>query len=301
MKQISDYSIPVHLLALTSLGGVSARTFDVLIKQFGSTKAMLEAKADALMQVGGMTDAIARKVTGAVKLLPKAEELATLLEERDISLVTYFDAAYGELLRELNDPPALLLVRGNMPDPQKKSVTLIGTHNATAPGIELTTTVAQAFGEAGVQVISTLRGGIDGAAHLGVRAADGTSFAVLDAGFDEIGGTDEMPLAIDIVTNGGVITEYLPDHKATDSTLKASNRLLVGLAQAVVVTELYTDSKHTLDLVDFCQMIGKLLFVIVDPDIGALSDEPALGKAIECGAIPIEGLDKIDDIIRSLV
>lgn len=114
-------------------------------------------------------------------------------------------------------------------------------------------------------------------------------------------GTDEMPLAIDIVTTGGVISEYLPDQPATDATVKASNRLLVGLAQAVVVTELYTDSRHTLDLVEFCRMIGKMLFVVIDPEFGALADEPSLAKAIECGAIPIEGLSKLDDIIRSLV
>lgn len=301
MTQISEYPKMVHLLALYSLAGVSARTFDVLIKHFGSTESILQAKRPELMAIGGMTDAIAKRVIGAGKQLAKAQDLATKLQERDIAVVTYFDPEYGDLLRELNDPPALLFTRGHMPEPNRKSVTLIGTHRATAPGIELTTAVAQTFGEADVQVISSLRGGIDGAAHLGARAAGGTSFAVLDSGFDEIGGTDEMPLAIDVAASGGVISEYLPDKKQTDTTLKASNRLLVGLGQAVVVTELYTDSRHTLDLVEFCRMIGKMLFVVIDPAFGALSDEPALGKAIECGAIPIEGLDRVNDIIRSLV
>ena len=39
----------------------------------------------------------------------------------------------------------------------------------------------------------------------------------------------------------------------------------------------------------------------VDPDLGALSDEYALGLALENGAIPIEGYDSIDGIVRSLV
>lgn len=188
MKQITDYSIAIHLLALNTLSGISPRTFDVLIKHFGSTEAILGAKRPDIMAIDGMTDALATKVTGAAKKLTKAKDLATMLEERDIRVVTCFDPSYGELLRELNDPPALLFVRGTMPDPNKKAVTLIGAREATAPGIELTTTVAQTFGEAGVQVISSLRGGIDGAAHLGARAANGISFAVIDSGFDEIGG-----------------------------------------------------------------------------------------------------------------
>jgi hypothetical protein len=68
-----------------------------------------------------------------------------------------------------------------------------------------------------------------------------------------------------------------------------------------VVTEFYHTSRQTLDLLNFCQMIGKLAFLLVDPDKGAFADEESLTKALEYGVIPLEGYDKVHDIIRSLV
>jgi DNA processing protein len=301
MPHPSEYSAQIHLLALCALGGIEPRAVDLLLRYFGSAEAVLTADTAALMHIDSITEALTAKVKAAARKLPKAADLARLLAEREINLVTMFESAYGTLLRELNDPPPLLFVRGRMPDPDKKSVTLVGASDATSDGIEITTRVAQQFGQAGVQVISSLRGGIDGAAHLGTKAANGVSFAVLDAGVDDIADKDLMPLAIDIVESGGVITEYLPEKQPSTSTMEASNRLLVGLGQAVVITELYASSTHTLDLLSFCRMIGKLTFFIIDPALGALADETSLARAIECGAVPIEGFNHIDDIVRSLV
>jgi hypothetical protein len=40
---------------------------------------------------------------------------------------------------------------------------------------------------------------------------------------------------------------------------------------------------------------------MIDPKNGALSDESSLSEAVRYGALPMVGLDKIDDIIKSLV
>ena len=301
MTHPSDFPISIHLLALCSLGKIQPRAIDVLLRHFGTTEAVLTANTATLTHIDGVSDKLAAKVVAAAGKLKKAADLAQLLAEREIRIVTLFDPDYGTLLRELNDPPPILFARGRMPDPEQKSVTLVGAQAATSDGIEITTKIAQHFGSAGVQVISSLRGGIDGAAHLGARAANGTSYAIIDSGFDSLADHDTMPLAIDIVQNGGVISEYLPDQEPGPATTEASNRLLVGISQAVVVTELYASSTHTLDLLSFCQMIGKMAFIILDPELGALADESSLEKALGFGAIPIEGYGHIDDIIRSLV
>ncbi|MBD3402766.1 hypothetical protein GF420_07710 [candidate division GN15 bacterium] len=301
MTNVSDYPQQTHLVALCTLSGVSPRLFDLLFARYGETEKILKANKASLLKIDGMSSAQAGRITSAKDRLEDARRLLTRLEERDITVVTFFDRNYGELLSELNDPPPILFVRGSMPDRNEKSVTLIGTESATAPGIELTTELARRFGQAGVQVISSLRGGIDAAAHLGARAGGGTSYAVIDTGFDRLSDEKTMPLAIDIVEHGGVISEYAPDHKATQDTLEQSNRLLVGLSQAVVVTEVYGDSDKTLDLLSFCRMIGKMAFMMVDPDQGAFADEKSLQKALEYGALPMKGLEHTEDIIRSLV
>ncbi|MCB2231600.1 DNA-processing protein DprA [bacterium] len=301
MPTITDYSPQVHLVALCTLGGVNPRLFELLFARFGDTERILKAPASALEAIGGINKPQIKRILSARDHLEDAQRFVNRLEERDIKIISFFDESYGELLTELNDPPPVLYVRGSMPDRTQKAVTIVGSRNATAGGIELTTNLAKLFGEAGVQVISSLRGGADAAAHLGARSGGGRSFAVIDTGFDQLNDAAAMALAIDIVEKGGVISEYAPEQASTSETLEASNRLLVGLSQAVVVTEMYKDSDATLDVVAFCRMIGKIVFLMVDPGAGVLSDETALHKAVKNGAIPLKGLGKTDDIIRSLV
>lgn len=301
MNAVTDYSPQVHLVALCTLGGVTPRLFELLFARFGDTERILKADTAALNAIGTISAPQVKRIASARERLEDAQRFLNRLSEREIKVISFFDESYGELLTELNDPPPVLYVRGVMPNRNQKSVTVIGTRNATAEGIELTTSVARKFGEADVQVISSLRGGIDAAAHLGARAGGGRSFAVIDTGFDQLADPEVMPLAIDIVANGGVISEYAPEQVSTNETLEQSNRLLVGMSQAVVVTEAYGDSVATMDLLSFCRMIGKIVFLVTDPIRGTMTDERSLEKALEFGAIPVRGLDKIDDIVRTLV
>jgi DNA processing protein len=129
----------------------------------------------------------------------------------------------------------------------------------------------------------------------------GVSFAVLDCGLDELKPEEQARLAIDITHEGGLVSEYSPETAPSSDNYKALNRIIVGLSQAVVVTEIYKDSEHTLDLLKCCNQVGKLSFVIIDPRHGALADEASLNQAVSYGALPMVGLDKIDDIITALV
>lgn len=301
MTRVEDYNTATQVLALCRFSGVRPRLFEALINHFGNLKEILKADSGSLMAINGMTTETAGKITGTSANLNKADEFYAGLKARDIVVKTRFDHDFPRLLFELNDPPPLLYLRGKMPDDIKKTVTLAGAENATNEGIEMTVKLAGVFADVGVQIIASLSKGIDAAAHLGAKGAGGTSFSVLDSGFDHIHPSEHMPLAIDIAQTGGVISEYPPDQVCTDESFKSSNRILAALAQAVVVTEIYKDSTRTLDLLSCCNQIGKLAFIMIDPELGALADEESLHEAVSNGAISLVGLDKADDIIKTLV
>ena len=301
MIDISQYSDAVRLLALTHFCGVTPRMYDALLRRFGTVEALFGLDRSLLLSIDGLTAGQADLLEQAEKKLEPAALLAQQLSDRDIRLLTQFEPEYGHLLTELNDPPPLLYVRGRFLAPEVKSVAVVGSSRPGSDGIALTSELVRELIERGVQVVSTLRGGIDSAVHLTAAANNGRSFAVLDCGVDKVEPKEGMPVAIDIVRDGGVISEYHPDMSGKDVPVNEANRLVIGMAQAVIVTEMYSDSSQTLDLVQACREIGKLLFFMINPDIGALADEASLSRAIECGAIPIDGLDKIDDIVRSLV
>jgi DNA processing protein len=301
MTQKRDTNTIVHILALCLFSGVQPRLLEVLLREYRSIDNIFKADAGSLMGIGGMTAEIANRVADAKSKVSKAEQYYEELTQRDIDLVSRFDSDYPERLFELNDPPALLFFRGSLPAEDGKLVALAGSEKATNQGIELTVELARRFAEAGVQIVSSLSRGIDSASHLGAQAGNGRSFSVLHSGLDNIYPDDNRPLAIDIVKDGGLLSEYLPEVKYSSDNYTASNRLIAALSQAVVVTEFYNDSLDTMDLLKCCGQIGKLAFVMIDPRHGALTDKDSLNSAVTHGAIPMVGLDKIDDIIQSLV
>ncbi len=289
------------LLALIKFADIGPRQISALLQRYGDPGNILHADRTSLSAIEGVTPELVERIKGSDAFLEDAARYRTDLKQRDIAIHTRLDNDFPPLLFELNDPPLLLYIRGRLPDRTKKSVAIVGAEEATNQGIDLTVTTARRSAEAGVEVVSSLRRGIDAAAHIGAKAGGGVSFAVVSGGFDHIDLTEQMPLAIDIARTGGVISEYSPDAEPDADTYRACNRVLIALAQAVVITELYKDSLTTLDLLSFCNETGKLTFILIDPSTGALADKESLSEAVRCGAIPMVGLDKIDDILDALV
>lgn len=296
-----DYDSSIITLALVRFASVNPRVFDILLRHFGSVEEIIMAESSDLLQIDGLDHEMAEKISGADQKLQNAADFKKELSQREINVTTRFDESYPAGLLEINDPPPLFYSRGRIPQLDKKIVAITGAAEATQEGLALTTRLAADLIGSDVQVISSLTPGNDSAVHLGAKGAGGSSFAVLDCGFDNIAGEAEIPLAIDIVQTGGVISEYAPDESFSDSNFEESNRLIAGMAQAVVVTEFYQESKRTLDILEYCNQIGKLSFILIEPSHGALSDESSLAKAVEWGAIPMSGMDKIEQIIKALV
>ncbi len=301
MAETANPSTATQVLALLRYGGVTPRVFDALLQHFGDPAGIYGASAEAIRKHSGVSAALAKRIASAAKHIGETEQYVTGLSHRGIAVLTRFDDNYGHLLFELNDPPPLLYVRGALPLAQEKSVTLVGSRNASADGIAFTTRLAQQFAQAGVQIVSSLDGGNDSAAHLGAKRVGGKSFALIGTGFDDLDPQTQVPLAIDIAQTGGVISEFAPDSVRPPEAMEVLDRLLVGISQATVITELYQDSRREHDLLQFCNQIGKMAFVVIDDAVGPLADKESLAHATECGAILLHGSQQVGDIARSLV
>lgn len=301
MSEYSAYSTTVKLLALSRYGEVGPRLMEALLREFYDLDAILSADQKALTHISGLTPAMAARIVASRTRLNDAGAYADELRGRDIGVTSRFDDQYPHRLFELNDPPLMLYFRGRLLSPDQKAVAIVGSDEATADGIEMASRLSRLFSEAGVLVLASLEGGIAAAAHLAAKSVGRPSFALIDSGFDALNGTEKLALAIDIAMTGGVLSEYPPETAASDETMAQSNRLLVGLANAVVFTELYTNSRRALDLLEFCNQIGKLTFFFTDPKAGVLADPHSLRIALANGAIPMSGFQSTQDIIRSLV
>lgn len=154
--------------------------------------------------------------------------------------LTRLDPAYPVRLRTLKRPPDPLWVDGELPDPDRPTVGIVGTRRLTPYGGRVAAELAATFGRAGAVVVSGLAQGIDSKAHAGALEAGGVTVAVLGEGLAWLAEHGPLPrraLAGKIRERGAVVSEYAPEHAAGEWTFPRRNYTLAALCDALVVVE----------------------------------------------------------------
>jgi DNA processing protein len=156
-----------------------------------------------------------------------------------LAVVTLDDVAYPARLRAVEMPPPVLFVRGSVASlAATHAVAVVGTRRATDRGRLTAAWISSGLVRAGAAVVSGLAVGIDGAAHAAAVGEGGVTVAVLGSGHARLFPRAHERLADAIVEGGGaVVSEYPPETVASRGTFPRRNRVVSGLADAVVVVE----------------------------------------------------------------
>jgi DNA processing protein len=171
------------------------------------------------------------------ELLRLAEHDQRVLAERGITALHINDRHYPAQLREIFDPPYMLYLRGTLPAPSTPLVAIVGTREPTAPASLSARRLGRELAEAGIPVVSGLARGIDVAAHQGALGA-GVTGAVLACGADAVYPKGHRRVAARIIETGGfLVSEYPPGVAPLKYHFPARNRIISGLARAVVVVQ----------------------------------------------------------------
>ncbi len=179
-----------------------------------------------------------------------------------INTTTPEKQAFTKVLINLAEKPKALYYIGKLPESWSAAVAIVGTRRPTNYGKEVTYKLANDLAQKGVVIISGLALGIDGIAHQAALDAGGTTLAVLASGVDNVTPRSHIGLAKKIIEAGGaIISEYEPSSEARDFQFLARNRIVSGLADAVIVTEAASRS-GTLATVSHALSQGKEVFVV---------------------------------------
>ncbi len=142
---------------------------------------------------------------------------------------------FPSLLLETADPPLGLFARGRLgPGPR---VAVVGSRRATAYGRQVARLLGSELARSGVVVVSGMARGVDAAAHEGALEGGGATWAVWGTGPDRIYPPEHGRLAESIADRGALLTEYPPGTPPRRHHFPERNRLLAGVAHAVVVVE----------------------------------------------------------------
>ncbi|HCT89761.1 MAG TPA: DNA-protecting protein DprA [Lachnospiraceae bacterium] len=160
------------------------------------------------------------------------------MEEKNYVAISHRDPVFPEKLRQAGPRPDLVYVKGDLPDPARPSVAIVGARLCSAYGRQQASRFGAVLASHGVQIISGLARGIDAWAHEGALGVAGSRvFGVLGCGIDVVYPRQNGPLYRRVEENGGLVSEYPPGYAPLPRNFPLRNRLISALADLVLVIE----------------------------------------------------------------
>jgi DNA processing protein len=282
-------------LALKEQGQVGPKLFQQLLMVYGHPEHIFDNSADDIASMVNINVDRAEKIVGSQDWLDEARALITHMESLNISVVGYLEDDYPEHLRHIPDPPLAIYMKGDKELLNHGGVAIVGTTAADQEGIRAAVDFARGFTDKGKTIISGLALGIDSAGHLGALKNNGKTIAVLGCGHLNIYPEENESLAGLIADTGAVISEFDIHAKAIAGRLVSRNRLIAGLAEAVLIVQVGHKRRGELYAGQAAIDQGKPVF-IYDPH-DKYADEELLNNLV----IKIKSLEQIDEILRYIL
>jgi DNA processing protein len=216
--------------------------------------------------------------TDAIRAMAERDEKISRM--RLINIVPWGSRAYPPLLREIYDPPPLLFFRGQLPNPEKPLLAIVGTRRPSPQAGAQAFGIAKDLGRRGLSVVSGLALGIDAMAHRGNIEGGAPTFAILGSGADEVYPSVNRALAKRVLETGGaLISEYPPGTGPRKWNFPARNRIISGLARSVLIVEA-PERSGALITAGFALEQGKELWAASAGLVAANSEGPSFTRAL---------------------
>lgn len=226
-----------HLNALNKITGLGPKSMQKLLAFFGSAKSAWNASLSDLLQ-SRIGESLAQKIIEERAKINPDSEMARL-EKEDIKILTLEDPAYPPLLKEINNPPYLLYIRGEINFEDAPMISIVGSRKYTEYGLSVAQKFARELSQAGFIIVSGMALGIDAIAHQAALEAGGKTVAVLGSSVDDknIFPRNNFNLAQDIIRQGALVSDYPVETSAGIGTFPARNRIIAGLSLGTLVIE----------------------------------------------------------------
>lgn len=245
---------------LSNIEGIGGKTIELLLDYFKQPEYIYKAKKSDFK----MLERIREKQIEA--LLCSRDETRIKkeyeqLEKSQIKFLTWEDAAYPEKLKCIYNPPYSLFWKGQLPKEERITIAIVGARNCSEYGRELAQYFARELSDAGIQVVSGLASGIDGAAHRGASKGNTPTFAILGTGVDICYPREHFSLYMELQRQGGIISEYGMGVGAKAFHFPMRNRIISGLSDGILVVEA-KEKSGSLITADLGLEQGKDIFAI---------------------------------------
>lgn len=231
--------MPLKDIALTFIPQLGSRGAAYLVESFGSAEAVYAASKQEIIERTDLHEPIAREISSGRGLREAERELA-YCRRHNITAIGATDPRYPALLREVEDRPAVLYVRGNVEALARRAVAFVGTRKISSYGQRACYEMVRSLVEAvpDVVIVSGLAYGVDGACHRAALDCGATTIGVVANPLPAITPAAHTRLAEDMIARGGaIVTELNSQCKQNGRYYIPRNRIIAAMTAGTVVVE----------------------------------------------------------------
>ena len=225
-----------YWVAFSSIEEISSSFVLRLYSHFGSIEDAF--CANDLSGIEGLNVKSAEKF---LKLRDKInpEKCMQIVENRGIKFLTYEDASYPQMLKNISNPPSVLYYKGDLFSCNlEKTLAVVGSRRATSYAKDALFKIIRELQNTDICIVSGLASGIDTTAHKAAIDNNLKTIGVIASGFDFIYPTANKDLYKRIEDGcGAVITEYFPTFEPIKFRFPQRNRIVSGLSYGTLVAE----------------------------------------------------------------
>ena len=272
--------------------GIGAVRMQGLVAYFGDLESAWGADPTALAESGLGAKVVERVL--AARQNVNLDQVWAKIEAQGIKILTWQDEAYPSRLKEIDQPPPVLYIRGEYLPDDLFAVAIVGTRRVTPYGRQVTEELASFLASNGITVVSGLARGVDVIAHQTALKAGGRTIGILGSGVDKIYPPEHLKLAEQMMERGAIISDYAPGTPPDASNFPPRNRIISGLSLAVVVIEA-GETSGALITAEFAAEQGREVFAV--PGSILAPQSKGTNKLIQNGAQP---LLSVNDIMQAL-
>jgi DNA processing protein len=234
---MSDF--PLYEIALSLIENVGAVTAKQLISYAGSAEAVFKLSEGKLLKIPNVGVYTVKAIQNQqVEALAQAEKIIQQAIKNEVKILNFYSADYPLRLKNIYDSPLILYYKGTANLNHPKTIGIVGTREASDYGKLITEQIVEGLKSHNPLIISGLAYGIDVIAHRASLKQKMGTVGVMASGLDIIYPANHQKTAWQMIEeNGGLLSENPFGTKPDAMRFPARNRIIAGLADALIVVE----------------------------------------------------------------
>ena len=230
----------IAMMALTRVGYYNLTGILDFYKHAGSATAIIDHRKDVREVIPDATPKLVERIRDCEAHIHRAEEEYEWIQQHVVRILRWGDDAYPKRLAECADAPLILYYKGSADLNQIRVINIVGTRHCTIYGQDIVRHFIDGLREIcgnRMLVVSGLAYGVDIAAHRNALEKGFETVGVLAHGLDDLYPPRHRETAKRMLTQGGLLTEYMTHTNADKMNFVRRNRMVAGMCDATVLVE----------------------------------------------------------------